>query len=58
MRRKTVRPLLLLILIVIGLPLVLQRVVLQEAISQDSERKQTVAARVDGQPIGTVRLEQ
>ncbi len=57
MSRKIVRPLLLLTLIGMGLPVVLQLIGQQEAASQDSRPNQSVAARVDGQPIGTVRLE-
>ncbi len=57
MCRKIVTPLLLLTLIGMGLPVASQLVTLREAISQDSQTKQSVAARVDGQPIRTVRLE-
>jgi len=57
MSLKIVRLLLLLTLIGWELSVVRQLAAQQEAASQTSRTNQSVAARVDGQPIGTLRLE-
>lgn len=57
MSRKIVRPLLLFTLIGMRLPVAPPLVAQQEAISQQAKTSQSVAARVDGQPIGILRLE-
>ena len=57
MSLKIVRLLLLLTLVGLELPVVRQLAAQQEAASQTSRTSQSVAARVDGQPIGTLRLE-